>query len=299
MSSMSDLFRAAPHVGLQRGRTMVVKIGGSPLARKSVLATFARQIGVVHAMGARVVVVHGGGPQTDEIERLMGETPRKVDGRRVTSENGLRALRLAVAGEVHGDVVAMLAKEGVPAVGVCGASAGLLVAERRPPQSTGQGPVDFGHVGDLRSVDPAPLQRLLADGYVPVVSPPAADGQGGFLNVNADIVAAGLAVALHAAKLVLATGAPGVLTDPSDPTLLVSALTLAQLEGLGVEGALAEGMSVKADAIRAAIEGGVERVHVISATDPEALLRELYTNQGAGTLVTREVEAPPPGETGA
>jgi acetylglutamate kinase len=299
MSSMSDLFRAAPHVRLQRGRTMVVKVGGSPLAKKSVLATFARQVGVVHAMGARIVVVHGGGPQTDELERALGETPRKVDGRRVTSEKGLRALRLAVAGEVHGDVVATLAKEGVPAVGVCGASAGLLVAERRPPQSTGEGPVDFGQVGDLRSIDPAPLERLLAAGFVPVVSPPASDGQGGFLNVNADLVAAALAVALGAGKLVLATAAPGVLTDAKDPSSLVSALTLAQLQGLAVEGALNEGMRVKADAIRAAIEGGVERVHVISATDPEALLRELYTNQGAGTLVTREVEAPPAGEPGA
>ena len=264
MSSMTDLFRAAPHVRLQRDQTMVLKIGGAPLAKRSALAAFACQVNVVHAMGARVVVVHGGGPQTDELERAFGEVPRKIDGRRVTNAVALRALRLAVAGEVHGDVVAALASVGVPAVGVCGATAGLLVADRRPPQATGEGPVDFGCVGDLRAVDATPLAQLLESGFVPVVSPPASDGEGGFLNVNADLVAAALAAALDASKLVLATAAAGVLSDPDDAGSVVSALSLAELDELAASGALANGMRVKADAIRQALAGGVERVHVIS-----------------------------------
>ncbi|MFN8178414.1 MAG: acetylglutamate kinase [bacterium] len=290
---MIDLFRAAPHVVLHRGRVVVVKIGGAALAKPAVLRSFARQIAVVQALGSKVVVVHGGGPQTDEMERLLGDTPRHVDGRRVTSAAALRALRLATAGELHGDVVAALAAEGARAVGVSGASAGLLVASRRPPVETSEGVVDYGEVGDLRSVDPAPLLALLDAGFVPVVSPPVSDGKGGFLNVNADVAAARLAVALGAAKLMLVTDVAGILADASDPRSFLSTVSLDQLDALAKSGALRGGMMPKAASIRAALLGGVERVHVVSGADGEAILAELYTNHGAGTLVTREAQTVP------
>ncbi|HVS09513.1 MAG TPA: acetylglutamate kinase, partial [Planctomycetota bacterium] len=152
---------------------------------------------------------------------------------------------------------------------------------------------------DLRSVDPAPLEALLGQGWVPVVSPPATDGQGNVLNVNADFAAAALAVALKAAKLVLVTGAPGVLANPADPSSLLSAVSLAALGELEASGALRAGMRVKAAAIRSALQGGVGRVHVVSGADPDALLRELYTNHGAGTLVTLEPECAPVSEPSA
>jgi acetylglutamate kinase len=290
---MNDLFRAAAHIRLHRGKTFVIKAGGGTLAKPAALRQFARQVSVVHSLGARVVVVHGGGPQTDALQRLLGDEPRMVDGRRVTTPAAMRALRMATAGELAGDVVASLSSEGAPAVGVSGASAALLVAKRRPPARTSEGVVDFGEVGDLESVDPAPLVALVEKGFVPVVSPPAGDGHGGFLNVNADLAAASLAVALGAAKLVLLTGAPGILSNPADPSSLLSALSIAELDSLEEAGALRGGMRVKAAAIRAAVYGGVRRVHVVSGSDPEALLRELYTTQGAGTLVTREPEKAP------
>ena len=159
-----DLFRAAPHVRLHQGRTMVIKVGGAALTRAASLERFARQVSVVQALGARVVVVHGGGTQTDELQRMFGEEPRMVDGRRVTSPTALRALSMATAGELNGAIVSALAGMGVPAVGVSGASAGLLVAERRPPVPTSEGMVDFGEVGDLRKVDPTPLRALLEAG---------------------------------------------------------------------------------------------------------------------------------------
>jgi acetylglutamate kinase len=293
MSMMPDLFRAAPHVRLHRGRTMVIKVGGGSLAGRAALERFARQIGVVHAFGARVVVVHGAGPQIDAVQRAFGETPRMVDGRRVTGPGAIRALRMVAAGELNSELVAALGAEDVPAVGVSGSSAGLLVARRRPPVETSEGVVDFGHVGDLVQVDPKPLLALLDAGFLPVVAPPAGDGKGGFLNVNADVTAAALAGALAAAKLVLLTGAPGVLRDPDDPRSLLSALSLAELDALEAGGAFRGGMKVKAAAIRQALEAGVERVHVVSGSDPDALLRELYTNHGAGTLVTRLSEEPP------
>ncbi|MCK6449134.1 MAG: acetylglutamate kinase [Planctomycetes bacterium] len=288
---MTDLVKAAPHIRMHRGQIFVIKAGGGTIARTSAMRAFARQVAVVQALGSRIVVVHGGGPQTDALQRLFGEEPRMVDGRRVTSPLALRALRLATGGEVNSDLTAALIAEGVPALGLGGG--GVLTAERRPPVVTSEGVVDYGEVGDLRGVDAAALIALLDAGRVPVISPPAGDGRGNFLNVNADLAAAQIAIALGAAKLVLVTGAPGVLRDPKDMSSLVSALSLADLAELDKTGALQGGMKVKAKAIQKALEGGIGRVHVVSGSEPDALLNELYTNHGAGTLVTKEPEKAP------
>jgi acetylglutamate kinase len=285
-----DLFRAAPHVRLHRGRVIVVKVGGGTVTRAAGLRRLARQIAVVEALGSRLVLVHGGGPQIDAVQRSLGEEPRMVDGRRVTSEVAMRAL-CAATDELNEDVVAALVAAGVPAVRLAGPE--VLTAERRPPVPTSEGMVDFGLVGDVRAADAAPLAALLEVGSLPVVCPPAAGASGALLNVNADLVAASIACALGAEKLVLLTGAPGVLADPGDPGSLLSALSLSDLDGLDSQGALEQGMSVKAAAIRSALNGGVGRVHVVSGDDPDALLRELYTNHGAGTLITSRPEAAP------
>ena len=287
---MIDLVRAAPHIALHRGQTFVIKLGGEPLAQRLHRRSLARQIAAIHALGSRVVLVHGGGPQTDSVQRALGEEPRLIGGKRVTTPLALRALCMATAGELHGELLAELAAHGVPAAGLAGASAGLLVARKRPPVQTEQGLVDFGAVGDLVGVDVVPLRALLEAGRLPVISPPVSDGQGGLLNVNADFMAAAIAVALGAAKLVLVTGAPGILTDPNDPNSLVSALSLAELAQLEQAGRVRGGMLAKATAIRRALEGRVGRVHVVSGLAEAALLIELYTNHGAGTLVTREKE---------
>lgn len=288
MTMMKELIHAAPYVRLQRGKVLVVKVGGTCLQRKQDLDAFAAQLAAVHAFGAQPVVVHGGGPQADLLQRALGEEPRKVDGRRVTTPIALRAVRMSMAGEINGEVAAALTAAGAPAAGVCAASAGIATAKRRAPMTTSAGVVDFGEVGDVTAVDVRPLKALLAAGTVPVVCPPARDGRGNFLNVNADVLAAELAVALGAAKLILVTGAAGVLKDPANPRSLVSVLHLEELRDLRQQGSLKEGMLVKASAIERALLGGVERVHVIGGADPQALLVELYTNHGAGTMITRE-----------
>jgi acetylglutamate kinase len=287
---MIDLVRAAPHIAMHRGKTFVLKLGGEPLAQRPHRRALAQQIAAIHALGSRIVLVHGGGPQTDSLQRQLGEEPRMIGGKRVTTPLALRALCMATAGELHGQLLAELAAAGAPATGIAGSSAGLLVAKKRPPVETEAGTVDFGAVGDLIGVDPLPLRALLDAGRLPVVSPPVSDGAGGLLNVNADFMAAAIAAALGAAKLVLVTGAPGILTNPTDAASLVSALSLEELATLEEAGQVRGGMKAKATAIRRAIEGGVGRVHVVSGLDPEALLCELYTNHGAGTLVTREKE---------
>ncbi|MDP6763961.1 MAG: acetylglutamate kinase [Planctomycetota bacterium] len=290
---MIDLFLASEYARLHRGQVMVVKVGGACLASAARRRSLARQLAAVDAFGARLVVVHGGGPQTGELQELLGERPRSVDGRRVTTPTALRALGMATAGAISTEWTAAMCEAGANAVGVCAASAGIVVASRRAPMETSEGAVDLGLVGDVQTVDAAPLAAMLDAGLVPVVCPPVSDGRGGLLNLNADLLAASLAAALSAAKLILATEASGVLSDHTDPRSVLSTLTLAELEDLGRGGALRDGMSVKATAVRHALDGGVARVHVVSGTTAEGVLGELYTTHGTGTLVTLERETAP------
>ncbi len=285
---MIDLFRASEYARLHKGKIMVFKIGGACLARRSHTKALARQLSVIAAFGVRAVVVHGGGPQTAELQALFGEDARMVDGRRVTSETGLHALRLATVGGLGPQLAAALTAESARAVSLCAASAGIVTAKRRPPMETTQGRVDFGLVGDISAVHVEPVLALLDAGLIPVLGPPAYDGAGGFLNVNADLCAAALANGLDAEKLVMISDTPGLLRDPDDPNSLLSALSLVELSELASSGALRDGMSVKAAAIRSALEGGVRGVHLVSGRSPDALLGELYTTQGTGTLITKE-----------
>lgn len=285
-----ELLRAIDHVRLHRGKVMVFKVGGACLQKAQAIDRICRQVAAAQAFGARPVLVHGGGPQTSELQRLMGEEPRMVDGRRVTSETALSALRMSLIGELNGDLVARLARHGARAFG--SAASSCVRATRRPPMKTSEGPVDFGLVGDVTHVDPRALRALLEADSIPVLGPPAADGEGGFLNVNADLLAAEIAIALGAHKLVLLTSASGIQSDPAQPASVVSTMTLADLRRLRAAGAVVDGMHVKSKAIERALEGGVPRVHVVSGMDEDSLLVELYTNQGAGTLVTLERDAP-------
>ena len=288
---MIDIRTAAPFARRFRDGTIVVKIGGACLERPGLRKRLAQDLAVVQALGARVVLVHGAGPQVDALQRALGEEPRKVGGRRVTSAKALRALRHATLGELNGELAALVEAAGARALGLCAGTGGILTAQRRPPVVTPEGEVDFGQVGDLIASDPTPLAALLDAGVVPVLSPPAGDGQGGFLNVNADLAAAHVAVALGARKLVLCTSSAGILTDPEDPGSLVSTLTLDELARHLESGVLRDGMAVKAQAIRLALEGGVQRVHVVSGTSDDGLLGELFTTHGTGTLVTLRSES--------
>ena len=285
---------AAPYLRLYRGRVFVVKLGGEVLSRTRRIEALVEQAGVLQALGVRVVIVHGGGPQSTELTERLQHKARMVAGRRVTGPEDLKVAAYVLNGAVNTWLLAACRACGIPAVGLSGVDAGLVTAHRRPPvkmEGAGEEPVDFGLVGDIGEVDPAVLDLALEGGLTPVVSPLSADRKGNLLNINADTVAASLAVALKAEKLVLTMAAPGILQDRSDPSTLVSYLDLAGLQKLREQGALGDGMLPKATAIESAIGGGVPRVHLVSGSTEDALLREVFTNEGCGTLVVRSIDA--------
>ncbi len=289
---VAALKHAAPYIRLYKRKIFVLKAGGEVFASVETTRSMLEQVAILHQVGIRVVLVHGGGPQSTELAKALGVPTRMVGGRRVTDRETLDVATMVLNGQINTRILAACRDLDIPAVGISGVDAGLIRAHRRPPMVVdghAEGPVDFGYVGDIDAVDVEVLKAQLENGLVPIVSPLSADASGTLLNINADTVAAALAAALGAAKLILTTGAVGILEDRHDPASLVSYVDLDGLQRLRENGSLAEGMLPKARAIEAAIKGGVPRVHVISYAVPDSLLLEIFTNEGTGTLVVENI----------
>ncbi len=296
--AITALRAAVPYLRLFQGKTFVIKAGGRVVADRQRTRALMEQVGILHRLGIRVVVVHGGGSQATELAERLGLETRFVQGRRVTDAATREVATMTLSGTVNTRIVSVCRELRVPALGLSGVDAGLIHARRRPPvEVEGEGEVDFGYVGDVESVDAGVLVRILDDRFVPVVSPLSADDRGDVLNVNADVVAARLAIELKAEKLILVTGAPGILEDPADPSSLVSYTDVKGLEALHRAGALEGGMLPKAAAIKDALAAGVARVHVISHRVPDSLLYEIFTNEGSGTMVVLDTQTLLPEET--
>ncbi len=289
---------AAPYIRLYKGKTFVVKAGGGVFGDAEATRALIEQIGILHHLGIRVVFVHGGGPQVTEVSQALGVTSRMVQGRRVTDERSIDVTAMVLNGLVNTRVLALCRDLGIDAIGVSGVDAGLVRAHKRPPMQLegATETVDFGFVGDIDQVDTSVLRRLLDSGLMPVVSPLSADERGVLLNINADTVAAEIGAALGAEKLILCTGAPGILERVEDPGSLISYTDLRGLERLREQGKIRDGMLPKARAIEKAIRDGVRRVHVVSYASPESILAEVFTNEGTGTLIVADVNALSPAE---
>ncbi|MEQ8767272.1 MAG: acetylglutamate kinase [Planctomycetota bacterium] len=294
--AVTALKRAVPYIRLFKHKTFVIKAGGAVFAEAETMRALVEQVGILHQVGIRTVLVHGGGPQSTELARALGLETQIVEGRRVTDDRALDVSAMVLNGMINTRLLAACRDLEIPAVGLSGIDAGLIRARRRPPVTKGEKTIDYGHVGDILSVDPTVLQKHLDSGLMPIVSPLSCDERGNLLNINADTVAAALAARLNAEKLVLVTGAPGILEDENDPSSLVSYTDLSGLQQLRQNGSLSAGMLPKADAIAEALTGGVQRVHLISYNVPDSLLLEVFTNEGAGTLVVRDIEALSPAE---
>jgi acetylglutamate kinase len=269
-----------------------VKAGGGVFADANAMRGLIEQIAILHYFGVRVVFVHGGGPQLTEVTEQLGVPTRMVQGRRVTDQNAIDATSMVLNGLINTKLLALCREMNIDAVGISGVDASLIRAHKRAPVRLDTGEtVDYGFVGDIDAVDTNVLTRLLDNGLMPVVSPLSADDNGTLLNINADTVAASIGAALAAEKLVLCTGAPGILERIDDPTSIISYTDLAGLKRLREEKKITDGMLPKAKAIEDAIRGGVRRVHVTSYTSPEGILAEVFTNEGAGTLIVADVNA--------
>ena len=289
---------AAPYIRMYKGKTFVVKAGGGVFADLATTRALVEQIGILHYFGVRVVLVHGGGPQLTELSAALGVPTRMVEGRRVTDEKSIDVTAMVLNGLINTRVLGLCRDLNIDALGISGVDAGLVRAHKRPPVAlAGNGEIiDYGFVGDIDAVDTTVLNKLLDIGLMPVVSPLSADESGTLLNINADTVAAAIGAALGAEKLILCTGAPGILGSVDDPGSLISYTDLRGLKRLRDEGRIAAGMLPKARAIEEALRGGVRRVHVVSYLSPEGILSEVFTNEGTGTLIVPDVNALSPAE---
>jgi len=289
---------AAPYIRMYKGKTFVVKAGGGAFAEMSTTRTLVEQIGILHYFGVRVVLVHGGGPQLTALSAALGVPTRVVEGRRVTDEKSIDVTAMVLNGLINTRLLGICRDLNIDAVGISGVDAGLIRAHKRPPVALAANGemVDFGFVGDIDAVDTTVLRKLLDNGLMPVVSPLSADESGTLLNINADTVAAAIGAALSAEKLLLCTGAPGILGSVDDPGSLISYTDLRGLKRLRDEGRIADGMWPKAKAIEQALTGGVRRVHVVSYRSPEGILAEVFTNEGTGTLIVADINALSPAE---
>ena len=297
---VSALKHAAPYIRLFKGKVFVIKAGGEVFADPTLASALIEQVGILHQVGIRTVLIHGGGPQSTKLASELGFETQFVEGRRITDSDSLNVAMMILNGQINTRILAACRDLQIPAVGISGVDAGLIRAHKRPPVAGKDGgSVDYGFVGDIDAVDADILKKQLDNGLMPVVSPLSCDESGTLLNINADTVAAAIAAELDAEKLILVTGATGILENVDDPGSLISYIDRKRLRELRERGVLADGMLPKAAAIDAAIRNGVSRVHVISYKLPDSILLEVFTNEGTGTLVVDDINALTPEEQAA
>jgi acetylglutamate kinase len=279
------LVEALPYIRRFWGQVVVVKYGGNALAgateggeKSDPLASFAEDIVLMRSVGMRPLVVHGGGPQIGELMARLGKVPEFVDGLRVTDAETLDIARMVLVGKVNRDIVSAINVHDPLAVGVSGEDAGLITAQARDPQ--------LGFVGDVTAVNPDLLTRLLAEDLIPVVATIGTDPTGQAYNINADTAAGAIAEAVHATKLVYLTDVDGIRRDRFDPATRVSVAGAADVEAMIDTGAVAGGMIPKVRSCVRAVRGGVARAHILDGRQPHALLLEIFTREGVGTMVT-------------
>jgi acetylglutamate kinase len=285
----ATLIEALPWLNRFHGQTVVIKYGGHAMADEELRLAFAQDLVFLRYAGLRPVVVHGGGPQiTEHLDRLGVESAFTA-GLRVTTPEAMEVVRMVLSGKINKDIVGLINRHGPFAVGISGQDANTFTAIRKAAIVDGE-PVDIGLVGEIVATSPAVTEALLADGRIPVVSSVAAGVDGQVYNVNADTAAAALAVALGAAKLVVLTDVAGLYRDWPASQDVISQLTAGELERLLPQ--LSAGMIPKMEACLSAVRGGVPQAHVLDGRLSHAVLLEIFTDAGIGTMVLPEGEHP-------
>jgi acetylglutamate kinase len=280
------LVEALPYIRRFAGKTVVVKYGGNALAgatESDALQLFAEDIVLMHAVGMRPVVVHGGGPQISQLMAKLGKVTEFRDGLRVTDAETVDIARMVLVGQVNPQIVAAINVHGPLAVGLSGADAGLIVAAPRN--------VDLGFVGDVTGVNPSIVNRLLNEDLIPVIATIGSDASGQAYNINADTVAGSIAEALGAEKLVYLTDIEGLRSKVDDPASLIRQTTADHLDALMADGTIAGGMIPKVESCTHAVRNGVGRAHILDGRIPHVLLLEVFTDAGIGTVIDKEVRS--------
>ncbi|MDX1657891.1 MAG: acetylglutamate kinase [Nitriliruptorales bacterium] len=286
-SKAAVLREALPWITRFHGHTVVIKYGGNAMIDDDLKRSFAADVALLSFVGLRPVVVHGGGPQITDIADSLGVESRFVAGLRVTDDEMLDVVRMALLGRVNPEMVGLVQAAGAPAVGVAGTDAGLL----HVVPATGPDGEDLGRVGEVDAVDPSILVDLLDDGFVPVVATMGRDDDGGDRNVNADSAAGAIAAALGASKLVYLTDVPGLYLDLGDEGSLLSEVGADELAAMLREGRLHDGMRPKIASIVTALSAGVPQAHILDGRVLHAILIEIFTDEGIGTMITPDPSA--------
>lgn len=285
------LREALPYIQRFKGKTFVVKLSGTATEERANLSSLAEELALLHQVGIRVCLVHGGGKQLSELASQMGIEQTIINGRRVTDDATLEMAKMVFAGKINTDILAALRSRGIEAVGLSGVDGNIVRAERRPPKdivnvATGESErVDFGHVGDVVEINTRLLSVLLDEGYLPVISSLGADDEGEVFNINADTIAAEIAVRLAAEKLILLSDTDGIYLQPGRPETKLSRLNVDEAEALVRDGIATGGMIPKLQSIAGLVRRGVRSAHVIDGSLPNALLAEVFTDEGTGTMI--------------
>jgi len=288
-----DLLREAlPYIQRFQGKTFVVKFSGKVTEDHVRLMSLAEELALLHQVGIRVCVVHGGGKQLTQLAEKLGVEQTIIEGRRVTDDDTLEMAKMIFAGKINTDILAALRHRGIHAVGLSGVDGNIVHAERRPPRevvdrTTGESTeIDFGHVGDILEIDSSLLTVLLDHGYLPVVSSLGADAEGKVFNINADTIASEIAVQLGAEKLVLLSDVDGIYLSAGEPESKLSRITATEALDLITTGAAAGGMIPKLQNIIGLLKRGVKSAHIINGNSRNSLLAEVFTDEGTGTMVS-------------
>jgi acetylglutamate kinase len=287
------LREALPYIQRFKNNIFVIKLSGKVTEDQDRLNSLAEEITLCQQVGIRLAVIHGGGKQLTTVAERLGITQRIVNGRRVTDAETLEVAKMVFAGQINMDILSALRRAGAETVGLSGLDGNIIHARRREIQNvlnqeTGQVEiVDFGHVGDIVDINIRLIQLLLDHSYIPVISSLGADEQGNIYNINADTIAAEIAVHLKAEKLVLLTDVDGILLDRTDPSSRISRLSVEEAERLVQDRIILSGMLPKISAITRLIRRGVRSAHIINGNKRNGLLHEVFTDEGAGTMITQ------------
>ena len=273
------LVHALPYIQDYSGKIVVVKYGGNAMVSEQLKDSVIRDICLLQLIGVKVVLVHGGGPEITEVLEKMGKQSAFVDGVRVTDEETVGVALMVLAGKINKTLVNLIELKGGSAIGLSGLDGHMLEAKIKKPE--------LGYVGQITNVNVKPILDVIDKGYIPVVSTVGYDGAGNLYNINADTAAARIAGELGAESLIAMTDIAGILKDKNDPSTLISSIKVSDLPGLISDGVIQGGMIPKAECCRSAIERGVNRVFIIDGRVPHAILIEMLTNEGIGTMFTR------------